>query len=324
MLGCATNKHQLTEYPRYSDQIAEEMSGSENARKNLVKSEVPNFSTVPGYMAPGYLFHLSHASDAKLAGRYRADFSGILRLPYDVRVDVKGKTFSELRAEVLEAYKKFFQKGVETVNFSISSRDIWVEIRGLVKKPGRYLIRPTDSLDLVINNAEGVQGDINTDFFTASIKQHTFDYKVLLNNYYASGEKNKKIRWFGGDNIFVTKLDNAAAGGQEVPFVTIIGGVNKPGKILHQKDASLYFYIEKAGGVVQDLGYKEAYVFRNTPEGVKKIQFEFDKPETIPVIYANDTIYMNNQVQSAGDTWLMRLSQIAGIISTIALLIIAL
>ena len=98
----------------------------------------------------------------------------------------------------------------------------------------------------------------------------------------------------------------------------------KPGKVLHQKDASLYYYIEKSGGLIQGLGYDECYVFRNTKDGVKRINFSFDRPESIPVIFPNDTIYMNSKIQTEGDTWLQRLAQISGVISTAALLIIAL
>lgn len=321
--GCASNN--LEDYPLYTDHVSKSLDVKSATGERLdVNSEIPNYSKIPQDMAPGYLFSLSHASDSKLSGKYRADFTGILRLPYDVKVDVKNKSFNQVKEEVLTSYKKFFQRGVESVNFTLTNREYWVEVRGMVKKPGRYLVRPSESLDLVIDAAGGVQGDVSVDYYSASIKQGDFDFKVLLNSYFESTVKKDKIRWLGADSIFVSKLDSLAGISNEIPFVSIIGGVQKPGKILHQKDASLYFYIEKAGGLVQGLGYNECYVFRNTPEGVKKINFSFNKPETIPVIYANDTVYMNSQIQTNADVWLQRLSYVAGMISTVALLILAL
>lgn len=323
LAGCSSNN--VSDYPRYTDQIKKQMENLEaNDPANTISSEVPDLSKIPLHMAPGHQFTLSHSSDSKLSGKFRADFNGVLQLPYNVNVDVTGKTFPELKETVLNAYRKFFQKGVESVNFTLASRDFWVEIRGLVKKPGRYLVRPSDTLDLVVDAAGGVQGDISVDYFTASLKQSTYEYQVLLNRYFESSESVEKIRWLGGDSVFITKLDSLAGGSREIPFVTLIGGVTKPGKVLHQRDASLYYYIEKSGGLIQGLGYNECYVFRNTKDGVKRINFSFDEPQTIPVIMANDTIYMNSKVETEGDTWLQRFGQIAGIISTAALLIIAL
>lgn len=324
MAGCSSNST-IKDYPRYSQQVAKMMEHQDAANPaNQISSEVPDLSKLPVHMAPGHLFTMSHSSDSKLSGKFRADFNGILQLPYNVNVDVTGKTFPEVKETVLNAYRRFFQKGVESVNFTLTSRDFWVEVRGLVKKPGRYLVRPSDSLDLVVDAAGGVQGDISVDYFTASLKQSTYEYQVLLNRYFESNETADKIRWLGGDSVFISKLDSLAGASREIPFVTMLGGVIKPGKVLHQKDASLYYYIEKSGGLVQGLGYEECYVFRNTKDGVKRINFSFDRPETVPVIYPNDTVYMNSQVETEGDTWLQRFSQVAGIISTAALLIIAL
>jgi protein involved in polysaccharide export with SLBB domain len=322
-VGCSSDS--VKNYPRYSDHVAKMMEHQEAVDPAAqMNNEVPDLSKVPVYMAPGHLFTMSHSSDSKLSGRFRADFNGILQLPYNVNVDVTNKTYAEVKETVLNAYRRFFQKGVESVTFNLTSKDFWVEIRGLVKKPGRYLVRPTESLDLVVNAAGGVQGDISVDYFTASLKQSTYEYQVLLNRYFESNESVDKIRWLGGDSVFISKLDSLAGASREIPFVTMLGGVIKPGKVLHQKDASLYYYIEKSGGMVQGLGYEECYVFRNTKNGVKRINFSFDRPETVPVIFPNDTVYMNSKVETEGDTWLQRFSQVAGIISTAALLIIAL
>lgn len=325
LAGCASNSDSIDNYPTYTGHVMDTLNVSKGSPKGLkVGDKLPNYSKIPLNMAPGHLFSLSHASDSKLSGKYRADFNGQLRLPYDVKVNVNGKSFNEVKAEVLESYKKFFQRGVETVNFTLTNREYWVEVRGLVKTPGRYLVKPSDSLDLVVNAAGGVQGDVSVDYYSATIKQDDFDFKVLLNKYFESTDKKERIRWLGGDNVFISKLDGLAGGSEEVPFVTIIGGVQKPGKVLYSKDSSLYYYIEKSGGLLQGLGYRECYVFRNTAEGVKKINFSFDKPDTVPVIYANDTIYMNSQIQTRLDIWLQRFGYIASLVSTAALLILAL
>lgn len=323
LVGCSS-KSSLTNYPLYSDQVAQSMKQESGQEIGNEGESVPDFSRIPDYVAPGYVYSMSHPSDNKLTGTFRSDFNGVIKLPYDVSVNTKNKTFNEVKDSVLRSYEKFFQKGVVSATFEIAKKEYWVEVRGLVKKPGRYLIRESDSLDLVIDAAGGIQGDVSTDYFSASLKQGKFEYRVFVNNYFESREHAESIRWFGGDSIFVSKVDGTKGSMKDVPFVTIIGGVVKPGKVLYQKGASLFYFIEKSGGAIEGLGYKESYVFRNTKEGVKRIHFAFNEPETIPVIFPHDTIFMNTQVKTAGDIWLERLSFVAGILSTVALFIIAL
>lgn len=321
--GCASNDS-LENYPLLSEQVAEQIIKAGKQKVQDDSYEVPDLSSHPHYVGPGNLFYVGHPSDGKLTGRYRVDFEGKLRLPYKVVIDVGGKTFSQVKTEVLGAYSKFFQKGVESVSVSLLRRDYWVEIRGLVKKPGRYLVKENDSLDLVLDNAGGVQGDLATEYLAAAIEQQKYSYKVLLNSYFEEGSERTEMRWLGGDTIFVSKIDLASVSGDDVPFVTVLGGVGRPGKVLFQQNAGLFYFLDKSGGVLPGLGYDQCFVFRKTPEGVKKIQFSFDEPGTIPVIYPGDTIYMNSDVRTDGDTWLDRLARVAAIISTAALLIIAL
>lgn len=321
LTGCSSNS--VENYPKYTDQIVKNMAQSTQTEASSYENEIPDMSSVPNYVAPGYSFQISHPNDSRLSGVFRSDFSGNLKLPYDVEININNKTLQEVKEQVFKSYNRFFQKGADGLSFTVAKKEIWVEVRGLVKKPGRYLIKPTDSLDLVVDAAGGVQGDISVDYFNANMKQQNYEYKVLLNKYFESSNTGDKIRWLGGDTVFISKLDTIQGKSQEIPFVSVIGGVNKPGKVLYQKDASLFYFIEKSGGTIQGLGYDDCFVFRNTKEGVKKIQFSINRPETIPAIMPNDTIMMNTQVRTMTDTILERISHITSIISTIALVIIA-
>ncbi|WP_372655372.1 SLBB domain-containing protein, partial [Halobacteriovorax sp.] len=252
--SCSTT----TDYARYTDSL----SGLEH-KQDKTLNVVPNLSRLKTDVAPGYRYSLYHPSDKKLQGRFRSDFRGILRLPYGVRVNTSGKKFSTVKKEVLSAYYKFFRKGVEGVTFKINSATRWIEVRGLVTNPGKYLIRHDTALDSVLAKAGGVKGDISTEYYQGVISQRNESYTVVLNDFFNNSKLSKKITWLGGDTIFVKKADSLSSGRAEVPFVTLLGGVGKPGKILYQKDASLYYFIEKAGGLTTGLGYDECFVFRN-------------------------------------------------------------
>ena len=320
--GCSHN--QENNYLKLNDAIRENYSTDNISKIKNLNTKVPNLSRRYKYMAPGHRFKISHPSDSKLSGVFRVNRKGKLHLPYDVSLSVTGKTFTELKAEILKAYGRFFENRVGKVSVTLYSRQYYVELRGLVKNPGTYLVDYTDSLDMVISRAGGLVGNIVEEYFTANMKQMKSQYQVLLNNYYDSSKKSGRIYWTGYDSIFVSKLDALASKNSAVPFVTVLGGVSKPGKVLFERDASLYHFLNKSGGTIPGLDYEECYVFRATEEGVQKIAFRFNEPETIPVIFPIDIIYFNTQVETVTDKIINRLVQIGSLLSTIAILIIAL
>lgn len=312
------------DYPRLTDAIAKNYSKNKTDKIQSLNTKVPNLSSRYKFMAPGHRFKISHPSDSKLSGVFRVNRKGKLYLPYGVIIKVKGKTFKKVKQEILKAYSSFFENSVGKVSVTLYSRQYYVEVRGLVKKPGTYLVNYTDSLDMVISQAGGLVGNIAQEYFTADIKQLHKKYQILLNNYYDSSKKSDRIYWSGQDRIFVSKLDALASGTSSAPFVTVLGGVAKPGKVLFETNATLYHFINKSGGVVPGIDYRECYIFRNTKEGLRKIAFHFNEPNTVPVIFPNDIIFFNSQVQSTTDKFFSRMSSVASIISTLALLIIAL
>ncbi len=320
--GCGHT--QEDNYPLLNDAIRRDFSTDKISKIKSLNTKVPNLSNRYKYMAPGHRFKISHPSDSKLSGIFRVNRKGKLHLPYDVSLDVNDKTFDELKEEILKAYSRFFENSVGKVTVTLYSRQYYVDLRGLVNNPGTYLVSHTDSLDMVISQAGGLVGNIVQEYFTADIKQLVDRYQVLLNNYYDSSKKSSRIYWTGYDSIFISKLDALASKNSAVPFVTVLGGVTKPGKVLFEKDATLYHFLNKSGGTIPGLDYDECYVFRSTGEGVQKIAFRFNDPKTIPVIYPNDIIYFNTQVETVTDKIMNRLVQIGSLLSTIAILILAL
>ncbi len=312
------------EYPKLTDAIQKNLLTKKSSKTMNLNTKVPNLSSRYRFMAPGHRFKISHPSDSKLSGVFRVNQGGRLRLPYGVTINVNGKTFQELRQEILKAYSSFFEDGAGKVSVTLYSRQYYVELRGLVNNPGTYLVDYDDSLDVLISKAGGLNGNIVQDYFTTNIKQLDESYQLLLNNYYDSSKKSERIYWTGYDTIFISKLDALASKNSAVPFVTVLGGVVKPGKVLYEKDATLYHFINKSGGTIPGLDYRECYVFRVSDKGLERIAFRFNEPNTIPVIYPNDIIYFNSQVQTDGDKLMNRLVQIGSLISTIALIILAL
>jgi hypothetical protein len=321
MMGCASSNKSDVAYERYNKVYKASSAGSRS--KLAGQDEVPSFKKLNGLVAPGHLYSLYHPSDDKLRGKFRTRFDGMLFLPYNVKINAKGMSFRKLKDAVIGRYAKFFQRGVKDVRFRLIRRDYWVEVRGLVKKSGRYLVKQKDSIDKVIDQAKGLKGDLSKDFFVAAIQQQDKKYTISLNQYFQSNFFGKSPTWTGGDSIFVTRMSEGG-NNSELPFVTVLGGVLRPGKTLYQDNASLFYYLSKTGGTISNLDYEESYIIRRGPNGLVKLHFNITDMKSIPAIYPSDIVFLNAEKKTFWDRFWQRTLQVASLISTIAVLIIAL
>ncbi len=314
--------HSTGNYPKYNDYAK---SGDPQIYAKASGQEIkwPNFTRGKDDLAPGFSYTLFHSTDKKLNGTFRSDFKGKLRLPYNVVLETRGKKLPELANEVRQAYGRFFRSGVDSVTFKVYQKRYWIEVRGLVKKTGRYLVKRNETLDRVLEMAGGINGDINKDYFSASLNQGGISSLVILNQYY-DNSANQNPTWIGGDLLTVSSVDPMSDEGKKIPFVSVMGGVNKPGQILFKNSADLFYYLNQAGGTVTSLGYSECYIYRKMNKKVDKIQFNLMDTDSIPVVFPGDVIMLNTDIRTKGDRWLDRLVSIASLISTVALLIIAL
>ena len=320
VVSCAGAKRETeTNFETYNEKTAKQTKSAAASKLITDFESLPDFERLEDKMAPGHLFYLFHPSDEKLKGRFRADFAGLLRLPYNVRVNVKGLTFSELRQKVLQAYAKFFQRGVEGVDFKLLRKDYLVEVRGFVKDSGRYYVSRNEGIDKVIDKAGGLKGDLQEDFYKAAISQQSETYSVSLNQYYQNSQASNSFVWTGGDKIFITELDESEMS-NALPLITVLGGVRNPGKILYKPNAHIFYYLGKSGGVIDNLDYDESYVIRNTKEGAKKIQFILTDMDTLPALAPNDIVMLQAQKPSEADKMMERLVQFATIITSIGIL----
>lgn len=318
-VSCASKTDSSLSYETYNQQIEEYVKNTTSTKLVTNYDDIPRFKKQDRHMAPGHLFYLYHPSDEKLKGRYRADFEGVLKLPYNVRLDVKGLSFSELREKVYASYSKFFQRGVDKVDFKLLRRDYFVEVRGFVEKSGRYLVTQNEGIDKVIDKAGGLEGDLQEQFYKASITQQGDTYAISLNQYYEDSKHTNAFTWTGGDKIFVTELDESEMT-SALPIITVLGGVNTPGKTLYKANAHLFYYLGKSGGAINNLDYDESYIIRTTDQGISKIHFDLTEMDDIPALAPNDIVLLQSEKRSTMDIVMERLVQFATVVTSIALL----
>lgn len=312
--------HTNKKYKKQND--LDELKIDSDESKFISFKDIPKFERRKYMVSPGYKFSISHPSDEKLKGVYRVSYDGILRLPYNVRIKADGLTFNQLREKVRASYRKFFQAGVDKVSLSLISKMYYVEVRGFVNKPGRYLITRKQSIDSIIDKAGGLKGSLKTDFISAAVNQRGKPYTISLNQYYENINYRKAFTWTGGDTIFIN-LMNDASFEASVPMISMIGGVAKPGKVLFKKNKDLFYYISKSGGLQSSINLAKGYIVRTADSGLEKIEFDVTNMEELPALQANDVILLSTRQETSWDKFLQRTSQITGILASIALLIIA-
>ncbi len=137
-LGCASAPVSQLEVRRSNE-------GYERMRKTLQQND---------RVVPGNTISVDHAGDSKISGEYKLDFDGKVQMPYKVTVKAGGLTIAELKESIQKAYQDYV-KGDPLVKVEVKERNVWVEARGEVKNPGRYLVRLDMSLEEIVAKAGG-------------------------------------------------------------------------------------------------------------------------------------------------------------------------
>lgn len=205
-------------------------------------------------IAPGNLLNLRCPEDPKINGDFRVEFNGDLKLPYDMTVNTSGYTLSDLKARLVSVYRPYF-KTAYIIDLRMKEQLYMIDVRGLVAKPGRYLVGPDASLDTVIGLAEGLSKEATPLFvrIQKGSKSLIFD----LNRYYNRGEDNGQIQgWLGGDVLFFQRespivLASGTAPSASRQQISVLGEVRKPGEYSLAPDADFVDLIVQAGGFTE-------------------------------------------------------------------------
>jgi len=245
------------------------------------------------------MFAISHIEDKSLKGRFRIGFDGVLSLPYKVNIRAVGLSFESLRQEVESAYRPFFKSGVNP-KLELVDKKVLVEVRGLVGKPGKYLISSTTSIDELISLAGGVaqsaagmriiiggqsQG-LSARYIKVSRGRQT--QYIDLSTYYNLGNVGT-LRWFGGDLAFLqSEIEGSNDDGSG--SVHMLGEIRKPGDVAFRGGADFIHYLNKVEGPLPSSDLDKIVVIRGHNEDRKSYEFQLDEVADIPILQSDDTV----------------------------------
>jgi len=255
-------------------------------------------------IAPGFLLTMSSLSDRKLNEDFRVGFDGGLQLPYDIDVNTTGVTLAQLKKKLAALYHPYFKTSPD-IGLHVKERRYWVDVRGLVHKPGRYLVEPNASLDQVIALAGGTIKETPPQF--ARIQKGEKLFVIDLNQYYGVGEDQPQIvGWYGGELVFLQKEYSGSLGGRSPssPYrlpIYVLGEVRKPGEHPLKPGSDFVDSLTQADGFTEQANLDHIELIRRT-NGRKRIyEFSWNQFQRAPALVQGDVILVHAVRQSKSE-----------------------
>jgi len=248
-----------------------------------------------GELAPGFHISISGAADSEINDTYISNPRGTLELPYDVRVETSGLTEDQLTQKVREAYAHLL-RSPESIKTSVSQKEYWVSVGGLVRTPGSYLVRSDSTLDEIIGHAEGLQETQQSDQRVryARILHLGGETLVNLRDYY-SGTQDVLPSWQGGEQIFFQSEGSKDREAQrfERQHIHMLGQVLSPGEYAFEPHQDISHYLIQAGGPTERADLRRLTILRTVNGGSQRVDFSLDKVGSAPSLQPGDTVIVN-------------------------------
>lgn len=241
-------------------------------------------------VAPGFEVTIKSAADPRINGTSRIDQEGLLKLNYDVRIATSGMTESDLASAINKAFSKVLRN--PDVKMEITKREYFVDVQGLVKKAGQYLVKKDASLDELVSLAGGLEttpGATMPQY--ARIDQLGVSNVVKLRDYY-SGKRDLVPQWQGGEVVFFQNERGSLAGGGR-DYVQLLGQFKNPGEYPFTEGADFYDYMIQAGGPSEKADLYNLELVRSNGPQREIFQFASANYNEIPAVMPGDTIIMN-------------------------------
>ena len=272
---------------------------------------------------PGYLYETSSMNDPGLGGKYRVDPDGKLRLSYGVVIDTQGIKEEELPKKIIDSYQPFL-RSAQSIRVNLIQKKLWIDIRGLVNKAGKYLIEPDASLDEVLNAAGSLVANSQAEYVKIQSTSNTT--LISLTDYYNTGNLNNLPKWQGGEIIFVQRKSEVSSSLLENshPVVQLLGEVKTPGEIPYRKEGDFIYYLTKAGGPSAVANLSKVEIIRIDNGKRLSETYDWDQSKQIVHIVPGDVIIVHATQQTPLERTIQSGAGIAAILSAFGILIIAL
>jgi len=319
LTACSTTRSQYV----WHDVAAPSQRGISKSSQVLeswgAEAEGPNVTDPQ--IKPGFLLAMRSLSDSKLSGDYRVDFDGGLQLPYDKTVNTTGMSLSDLRSKLADVYRAFFKTQSE-IDLKVKERRYWIDVRGLVNKPGRYLMEPGASLDQLIGMADGTSKETPPQYVRIQKGQKMFVFD--LNRYYNQSEDRPQIQgWYGGEIVFFQKEmagssgERSSSSSLRLP-VYMLGEVRKPGEYTLNPGSDFLDSLVLAGGFTEKADLDNIEIIRRTAGGKRTYDFSWSELQSAPTPVQGDVIFVHADTTPKAERRTLLLATVISALAAVA------
>jgi protein involved in polysaccharide export with SLBB domain len=238
----------------------------------------------------GFEIEVASSADELIKGTFKVDKDGILKLPYQTDVMVRGLTPSELKSTINKAYQRILVN--PQINVSIIKDDVNVEVGGLVNRPGIYAVNKNATLDELVTSAGGLLtgSDQLPQAQYVRITQGEIANTISLRDYY-SGQNNLLPTWYGEEQVFFQFNQNSVNFSDNSNYVRLIGQIKMPGEYRYETDKDVYDYMILAGGPTERANMNDLTLIRENNNNKREtISFSLQESDTIPNLLPGDVI----------------------------------
>jgi protein involved in polysaccharide export with SLBB domain len=210
------------------------------------------------------------------------------------------------------------------VDVTLKERHYWLDVRGLVQKPARFLVEPGTSLDEVI----GLAGGFSKETPPAYVRFQKGN-KVLvinLNQYYSQAfDHPQLLGWVGGEVIFFQKdisvltVEHPSSALYRPP-VHVLGEVKKPGDYPLESGSDLVDTIVEAGGFTDRADLDNIEMIRKTLTGKRTRRLSWDNLSGAPALQQGDIVIVHADIVTRSER---RITMWATVISVLATIVTA-
>lgn len=279
-------------------------------------------------LAPGYLLQVSSAQDRKLNGTFRIEQDGNLELPYQITIQTHGLGVQEFQEKLQQAYAPYF-KSTPDVRVTVKQRRYWIELRGLVQKPGTFLVKKEAPLDEILSLAGGISSDPSPSY--ARVEQSGHTVWIDLDEYFKLGHVDSTPQWEGGEKIFFQKERGTSLNSQMLHSaashtpgrIQVLGEVKNPGEQSYRPEADGYHYLTRSGGPITSANLDKVEIVRLDPTTGKRRPISLGPIAEVPPIQDGDIMIVHPERPSSWEKALVSTSIVVSIVTASLLAVIA-
>jgi protein involved in polysaccharide export with SLBB domain len=232
---------------------------------------------------------------------------------------VAGLSVKNLESKLNEHFKPLY-KVPPQIRLEIADKRYFIEVRGLVEKPGPMLVKEREQIEDIIRRS----GERKTEpsAGVVQIKRGENSFNIDLTEYFQGRELDRSPKWYGGEKVLFLRASTALAQ-EDSKTIQLIGDVKSPGPLAFKSRADFYHYLVKAGGTTPTSDLDRVEVVRHTAQGpVTTKGSALDIAKSIE-LEPGDTIILGSNLPGKTERQLQFASVMAGIISAISIFTVA-